>query len=1132
MKKILSALMVIVLLTTLLLPVASAATEPVTVNKVIIAPDGQSMDIILQVSGTAISGVYLDDHQLQVTNMVPLSESDLHTSWVIVIDRQFSNDNSTLKGFISGMVSNFVSENDGVAVVYTDQKVESLGNLETALDHIDKMPPRFDPSKDPQTFYKTIVDAVSFLSASSDTESRAAMLIFSPGNNNNIGGGVSLNNAIDAIENSNIASYAFALAYGSEGDGNSEVRPEYHKLAQHGGIDITCRIAKLSNKANDLIETAQQNEAQWYRLTVDLTAFTEQTTGALKITCGDGSMEFPFALSAEQVELINQTRTVEEDTIYYSFDSFVISDDGTSYAIVDWKNLNEETSVVIPGEIYGKAVTSINSNAFADQTILQNVEIGEGVTSLAENAFANCTALTNVILPETLSDINGNAFSGCAQVVFEVKKDSYAHTYVESAQLNFVVSDETIPDVVDNTLIHGDYTYLVQEDGTLVLQQWNGSTDKVLVSATANQSAVTGIGDNAFSDKTGLTSVTIYNGVASIGANAFARCTVLCDVYLPATLTSIDATAFADCPNVNLIVERDSYAHEYAKTCSLNFTIKGEQLFHAGVLDVISRDGSCFVVGCNTPDAVRVTISGTINGQALTRIDKEAFANHANLEALTIQEGVESIGANAFADCPALKTVTLPKSITSIDDSAFANTSAEFVVHQGSYAEAFVQKMGYANTVLRPDGEFTSGSFTLSSTDSKLSVISWNNSEATSVTVPAMIDNYPVVSIEADAFANKSSLENVTIAEGVQTIGANAFKGCTNLVKVSLPKSLTRIDKSAFSGCPGIVLIVKPDSYAQAFAKDASITCGFPGDVIDGYFILRPVDGGLSIRSWNRTDAKTVYINALVNGQKVVSIDEEAFANKTSLESVIIEEGVKTIGANAFKGCTNLKKVTLPVSLELINPTAFDGCTNPELTFHVEKDCEAYDFCVGKGYSIYSEGSEHVSETNWIPYAAIGGGALLLFLIVVLLLTRRKPIRSEDYNVENLHPTSVPDDPAIISPAFGTQVDDLLVRVRVTLTPVNGAQGEHFDHDMTEELVIGRDPGPDGLKLPDREDYLRISRVHMRLFYENGVMYAQNESRNGSFINSTRLGETACVLHERDRITMGRVDFIVTWHRV
>ena len=60
----------------------------------------------------------------------------------------------------------------------------------------------------------------------------------------------------------------------------------------------------------------------------------------------------------------------------------------------------------------------------------------------------------------------------------------------------------------------------------------------------------------------------------------------------------------------------------------------------------------------------------------------------------------------------------------------------------------------------------------------------------------------------------------------------------------------------------------------------------------------------------------------------VTSIDDGAFAHCTSLTSVIIGNGVTSIGNAVFSGCTGLTSITIPNSVTSIDSYAFEDCTN------------------------------------------------------------------------------------------------------------------------------------------------------------------------------------------------------------
>ncbi len=67
------------------------------------------------------------------------------------------------------------------------------------------------------------------------------------------------------------------------------------------------------------------------------------------------------------------------------------------------------------------------------------------------------------------------------------------------------------------------------------------------IPAEIDGSAVTSIGNFAFSGCSGLTSVTIPDGVTSIGGCAFHGCSHLTSVTIPDSVTSIGIGAFEDC---------------------------------------------------------------------------------------------------------------------------------------------------------------------------------------------------------------------------------------------------------------------------------------------------------------------------------------------------------------------------------------------------------------------------------------------------------------------------------------------------------------------------------------------------------------------------------------------------------
>ncbi|MBQ7574701.1 MAG: leucine-rich repeat protein [Clostridia bacterium] len=66
-----------------------------------------------------------------------------------------------------------------------------------------------------------------------------------------------------------------------------------------------------------------------------------------------------------------------------------------------------------------------------------------------------------------------------------------------------------------------------------------------------------------------------------------------------------------------------------------------------------------------------LVIPAKVGSTTITAISSAAFANHWELETVTIEDGIETIGDSAFDGCENLKTVTIPASVNEIGEDAF-----------------------------------------------------------------------------------------------------------------------------------------------------------------------------------------------------------------------------------------------------------------------------------------------------------------------------------------------------------------------------------------------------------------------------------------------------------------------------
>ena len=98
----------------------------------------------------------------------------------------------------------------------------------------------------------------------------------------------------------------------------------------------------------------------------------------------------------------------------------------------------------------------------------------------------------------------------------------------------------------------------------------------------------------------------------------------------------------------------------------------------------------------------------------------------------------------------------------------------------------------------------------------KAVILAYLGSE-TRVTIPAVIEGYPVTAIEEAAF-RATRVVSVVIPESVTEIGWFAFAECNALQSVTIPASVEIIGYGVFDGCDTVTLHCPSDSYAAKYA--------------------------------------------------------------------------------------------------------------------------------------------------------------------------------------------------------------------------------------------------------------------------------------------------------------------------
>ena len=372
-----------------------------------------------------------------------------------------------------------------------------------------------------------------------------------------------------------------------------------------------------------------------------------------------------------------------------------------------------------------------------------------------------------------------------------------------------------------------------------------------------------------------------------------------------------------------------------------------------------------FYVGERSPwDSKKGQIQNVVIGDGVTTIGKDAFNySSANSELKTVDlsnaTSLEKIGIRAFFKCSQLENIDLSKAVNlkEIGDNAFNSSGVENVT--------FPQ-----NSQLT---EIGSGVFTLCNnlknidipeTVTKIGGSAFERTGLTSIKIPASVTN-----IGGTAFYQCRQLESVTFAPDskLEAIGGDAFSGCSALKTISCESAL----KEKLSGVVDktkVEIIVT--HWNVKFVTDANTTTELVEN--NKKIVDKPADPtreGWDFAGWYTKDESgkwaaepfdfdtpitndmTLYARWTVDGKcgnnltwildsdgtltisgtgemaEYDDADKQPWANqRSSINKVVIGDGVTSIGRNAFALCKSLSEITIPAKVERIGEYAFYDC--------------------------------------------------------------------------------------------------------------------------------------------------------------------------------------------------------------
>lgn len=365
--------------------------------------------------------------------------------------------------------------------------------------------------------------------------------------------------------------------------------------------------------------------------------------------------------------------------------------------------------------------------------------------------------------------------------------------------------------------------------------------------------------------------------------------------------------------------------------------------------DMADFDGSSQAAWASSRHSIySVVIDGDI-----TSIGNRAFVHCTELTDVTVNAPVEKIGDEAFDDCVSLRIIGLPDSLCSVGSDAFRGDEALTGLGLGSLV-GHIGAGAFAGCTSLQAVDVNEANVVYSSQDGVLfneaGTVLLNypaGRTAAAYTLPAT-----VVSIAARAFENADDLENVTLPEGLKDIGAYAFEYCEKLSTVEIPSGVENIGGAAFFA-DGALTRANIPAHAvigsEVFSACGALTA-IDADAasslynsIDGVLFNKASDELLQYPA-GRADTEykvpgtvsKIGYGAFNCAVKLVSIDlgtaadieNFAFHGCTSLQNIVLPEGLIRVGDNVFNTCSALTDIDIPASVTQIGSGAFYGCSS------------------------------------------------------------------------------------------------------------------------------------------------------------------------------------------------------------
>ena len=446
--------------------------------------------------------------------------------------------------------------------------------------------------------------------------------------------------------------------------------------------------------------------------------------------------------------------------------------------------------------------------------------------------------------------------------------------YLSSENYTPSTGGESDENIVAEGMCGTDLAWKLDDAGNLTISgtgemtsaEWRDAAYQDQIKSVVIEDGVTSIAASAFRGCGNLTRVMIAESVTSIGRLAFSGCGALTVVNIPAGVTTLEQETFSSCVSLMNIVIPDTVT-----SIGLGAFFRCDGLERVKLSKSLESIGNSAFYECKSLTNIELPAS-------VKTIDDWAFLGCSALESIEIPAGVTAIGEQVFYQCTGLKNVTIPDGVKSIGTRAFCGCTGLTRVELPDG----VEQIGYAAF------SGCSGLEEINLPDSVQRIDDWAFWYCTSLKEISIPEG--VTAIGERTFMECTSLTEVRIPDAVKSIGNYAFSDCYALERVTFGSGVTGIGDNAFQFCTGLTSLDIPDN-VSSIGQNAFNSC---------QNLIR-----VSI------------------GEGVTTIGDNAFEYCFNMESVVLGAGVTSLGNYVFKSCPGIRTIVLPAELRTFGTDVF-----------------------------------------------------------------------------------------------------------------------------------------------------------------------------------------------------------------